>query len=100
MSLELKESIEVAMANMMANKMRSLFSMLGIVIGTAAVILVISIVNGTRKATLDQLKAGKEDMLILRAAYAESSGRFGKITLEDIERIKHLSAIKTAFPDV
>src|ERR1043166_4303424 len=98
--MNLQDNLHVALANMQANKMRSLFSMLGIVIGTGAVILVISIVNGTRKATLDQLKAGKEDMLILRATYAESSGRFGKISLDDIERIKQLPAVKTAFPDV
>lgn len=96
----IKDSLHVALANLVANRVRSFFSMLGIIIGTGSVIVVISIVNGTRKAMLDQLNAGKENMLIISGGYDPNSGRIGKISLEDIEKIRRLPMIKTAFPDV
>ena len=94
-----KENFHVALANLKANKIRTIFSMLGIMIGTCSVIVVVAIVNGTRLATLDQMKAGKDNMLILRPRYSEAKGVFGSIHMDTIEKIKTLPVIQTAFPD-
>lgn len=98
--MNLSEDFHVAWVNLKANKVRSLFSMLGIVVGTCSVILVVSIVNGTREATIRQMQMGKKDVLILRAKYSESMSRFGRITLEDMDRYKKLPYVQSAFPDI
>jgi putative ABC transport system permease protein len=98
--MTVNDSVNVAFANLKANKVRSVLSMLGIVIGTAAVIVVVSIVNGTRRATLDAMMSDYTDLLNLRPAYSEASGRFGVITIDDVERLKRLSNVRTALPEI
>ncbi len=100
MNWEIPESAQVALANMKANKMRSFFSMLGIVIGTMAVIVVTAIINGTREASLEELRAGREDMLFLMPTFNPANGRFGKLEAEDVERLKDLPFVKNVFPKI
>ena len=44
-----KESFLMAWASLIANKMRSILTMLGIIIGVAAVIALVSIGNGVKQ---------------------------------------------------
>jgi len=94
------DNFMVALANLRANKVRSILSMLGIVIGTGAVILVTSIINGTRKATLETFTMGQEGLLTMRPRFSKASGRFGKIKLADVERIKRIKGVRTALPEI
>lgn len=94
------DSLHVAIANVRANLVRSFLSMLGIVIGTGAVIVVVSIVNGTRVATMESMMAGTADLLYLRPSFSDVSGRAGKITMDDVERLKRLPDVVSALPDL
>ena len=46
--MELKEALKLALQSLWANKMRSILTLLGVVIGVASVIAVITLVNGAR----------------------------------------------------
>ena len=94
----LKEEFRIAIANMIANKTRSLFSMLGIVIGTGSVVLVISLVNGTRETVLERSRAGNEGVLQMFAKYDTQTGRYGSLTMPDIETIQKLDHVQRAYP--
>ena len=51
--MNLTESIRSAMINLLANKMRSLLTMVGIIIGISSVIMIISIGNGFKISVSD-----------------------------------------------
>lgn len=94
----LKEEFRIAVANMVANKTRSLFSMLGIVIGTGSVVFVISLVNGTREAVLRQSRAGNEGVLQILAKYDAQTGRYGHMSMDDVETIQKMDHVARAYP--
>src|ERR1700720_41840 len=47
--IEFTEAIKVALQSLWANKLRSILTLLGVMIGVAAVIMVITLVNGANK---------------------------------------------------
>ena len=52
-----KESFHMAIQNIMHNKMRSFLTVLGIIIGVAAIISLITIVNGFQTEMMDQFSS-------------------------------------------
>ena len=62
------ETIRVALGALRANKLRSLLTMLGIVIGVAAVIAVVALGNGAQKQINDRITALGTTLLLLGAA--------------------------------
>ena len=50
-----KESVTIALTALLSNKLRSILTMLGIIIGIAAVIVMISIGMGVRKNITDSI---------------------------------------------
>jgi putative ABC transport system permease protein len=71
------EIITVALGALRANKLRSLLTMLGIVIGVAAVIAMIALGNGAQKAVKDRISALGTTLLTVmparRSAWAASA---------------------------
>src|SRR5450631_1313828 len=47
--MEFKEAVKLALQSLWANKLRSILTLLGVVIGVASVIAVITLVNGANK---------------------------------------------------
>lgn len=95
-----EECVQTAVLNLKANKMRSILSMLGIVIGTGSVIVVTSMVNGVRKESIESRMAGMTDVIQLQPRYSKESRRFGKIKIEDLDRIQRLPHILSVLPDI
>ena len=54
--MSLKKSFLLALSNILYDKTRSLLTMLGIIIGVAAVIILISLMNGMTGMMMDQLR--------------------------------------------
>ena len=92
------EDMHVAWTNMLANKTRTIFSMLGIIIGTSSVILVIALVNGTRQVALEQRMAGRENLLTLMARYDSAARKMGQLDIADVDKIKQIPFVEEAFP--
>ncbi|MEW5767892.1 MAG: ABC transporter permease [bacterium] len=55
--------LRTAIANLWLNKLRSLLTILGVVIGIAAIIIVIGIGEGSRRVIMDQMKEVGADLL-------------------------------------
>ncbi len=68
------EVIRVALASIGANKMRSLLTMLGIVIGVAAVITMVALGTGAQRAVQAQIDALGTNVLTVRAGQAMFRG--------------------------
>ena len=47
--MPLKEAFKLALQSLWANKMRSILTLLGVIIGVASVIMVVTLTNGARQ---------------------------------------------------
>ena len=96
------EILFVALAALRANKLRSLLTMLGIVIGVAAVIAVVALGSGAQKAVQDRLAKLGTTTLQIDAAHIMQGGVqlqvAKKISMADVNAIEsrglHLLAVE------
>jgi putative ABC transport system permease protein len=84
-------TVKIALRSLVANKLRSLLSMLGIIIGVSAVIAMLALGAGAQKKILDQVTAMGADLLILSPGQGQRGGvRTGAVQtlkLEDAEAL-------------
>lgn len=66
--------IKVAFKSLMANKLRSMLAMLGIIIGVAAVIAMLAIGTGAKEQVLNKISAMGTNLLIMRPAPRGTGG--------------------------
>ena len=89
-----KESVVIALTALLSNKLRSILTMLGIIIGIAAVIVMISIGMGVRKNITDSIASLGSNMLIVTPNSSNSRGMRAaagsgkKLKLDDAAAIK------------
>jgi putative ABC transport system permease protein len=66
--------VKVAFKSLMANKLRSMLAMLGIIIGVAAVIATLAIGTGAKQQVLDRISAMGTNLLIIRPSPRGTGG--------------------------
>jgi len=87
--VNLGASLRVAVKSLAANKLRSLLTMLGVIIGVSAVIVVVAIGEGLKSDTLNRIQAlGVNAMLVHPAQARKPRNRMGHLTLEDADALK------------
>ncbi len=74
--MNILESFLSAIESLRANKMRTLLTMLGVIIGVGAVIAMIGIAQGARAYTLEQVQKLGANVLTVRAGQARRGGAF------------------------
>ena len=102
-----RESVRIAFHALIANKMRSILTMLGIIIGVGAVIAMVSIGMGVRDNVQSSIASLGSNMLIVSPGSSNSGGVRGgagsMITLktEDADAIReHIKNIDHVSPTV
>ena len=81
--------LSTALSSLGANKLRTVLSLLGIVIGVAAVISTMSVGRGAQEAVTSRIQALGTNLLFVRPGQADSGGIFGgqgsatTLTLDD-----------------
>ena len=99
-----KESFLMAWASLIANKLRSLLTMLGIIIGVAAVIALVSIGNGVKQDIEDSISSLGSNLLVVlpgapRTPGARlSQGSMKSLKISDYEAFAKLEGVKAASP--
>ncbi|MGN1318346.1 MAG: ABC transporter permease, partial [Lachnospirales bacterium] len=98
--MQLGENIKSAFKNVASNKMRTMLTMLGIIIGIAAVIAITSIGNGSQKQITEQFDSlGVGRMTVsLRNNSPRNMFTSDALTLDDYESLKKLDGIKYISP--
>jgi putative ABC transport system permease protein len=92
-TMDIVESIRLAMRGLSANKLRSGLTMLGIIIGVGAVIALLSIGQGAQKAITEQIQGiGSNLIFIIPGSLTQGGASFGlgslaSLTMEDAEAI-------------
>ncbi len=91
-SMPLSENLRVAFGGIAANKLRAMLTMLGVIIGVAAVIAMIAVGEGARQKTLAQIKALGTNLLLGEperrrvGAVRGRAGTWNRLKLEDLEK--------------
>ena len=99
-----KESFLMARASLIANKMRSILTMLGIIIGVAAVIALVSIGNGVKQDIQNSISSlGSNLLMVMPGAprtpgVRPSAGSMKSLKVSDYEAISKLDGVKAASP--
>ena len=97
--------VHQALTAMISHKMRSVLSILGILIGVAAVIAMLALGSGAKASIEQQLSSLGSNLLMVRPGAARSMGvameaAVTRFTLEDINVIGKLSNVKRAYGSV
>jgi putative ABC transport system permease protein len=105
--MNLRESLEVALEGLVANKMRAVLTMLGVIIGVGAVIAMLAIAQGAKDQTMQRIQAMGTNVLIVMPGQSRQGavmGGFGStqtLTLEDVKAIAtKCPSVTTAVPEV
>jgi putative ABC transport system permease protein len=93
-------SFRIALRALVANKMRSALTMLGIIIGVGAVITMIAVGSGAQRRIADQIASMGSNLLIVMSGSSTSGGmRFGAGTVPTLTA-DDAKAIQTEIPGV
>ena len=90
------ENIKIAVFSIRTNMMRSILTMLGIIIGVASVIAIITVGNGGKDFVVDLMSNMSSGAVSIQVSTGASESE--RITKEDIEDIKKIETIKYASP--
>ena len=91
--------VRVASQSILKNKMRALLTMLGIIIGVGAVIVMVAVGLGARSQIRDSIQALGSNMIIITPGAANtggvsiSAGSFSRLTVEDVDKLRRESTM-------
>jgi putative ABC transport system permease protein len=101
------ESIRVAFGEIFAHKLRALLTMLGVVIGVAAVITVVALGTGAQRAVEAELNALGADLLSVRPDRWRGHGGWGvasseraELTTEDADALRASDRFRAVVPEL
>lgn len=92
--LDFKSILKMATVSLKINKMRSILTSLGIIIGVSAVIIMLAVGSGASKKIAKDMESMGSNLLMIRSASAKSGGvRMGSgtrptLTMKDAEAIE------------
>ena len=93
-------SCKVAIAALKVNALRSFLAMLGVIIGVASVIVMVSVATGAGQAIEDRIKAlGTNVLVIMPGSFTSGGRRAGEGTAVSLSEAD-LAAIRTKVPNV
>src|SRR5439155_22795763 len=68
------ETLEIALKSLAANKLRTLLTALGIIIGVAAVVALMAIGNGSQESITNSITANGANLLTVRSGASNAGG--------------------------
>src|SRR3712207_4916187 len=101
-----KTLLTVASQSILKNKMRTLLTMLGIVIGVGAVIVMVAVGNGAQSQIENQIKSLGTNLIIVmpgatqQGGVSQGAGAFNRLTVEDAEKLKRDGTMLSAVSPV
>ena len=98
--------LKVASQSILKNKMRTLLTMLGIVIGVGAVIVMVAVGNGAQTMIKQQISSLGTNLIIVMpgsgtvGGASQGAGTFNKLTVADAEKLKRDATMLSAVSPV
>ncbi len=104
--MNLVESFRIALRSLGANKMRAGLTMLGVIIGVAAVIALVSIGRGAQAAITSQIQSIGTNLLFVtpgstqQGGVAQAAGSAATLTVEDGQALQDIPGVVAVAPEV
>jgi putative ABC transport system permease protein len=106
--MNIRESFLTAIGALLANKLRAILTMLGIIIGVAAVITMIAIGEGSQQAVMQRIQSMGSDLIFVQSGAQRGggstvmqSGTSVRLKLSDAEAItRQASSIEAVVPEL
>ena len=98
--MNLNENIRMALSSIFAHKMRSILTMLGIIIGVSAIITIISIGDGTNANFREQIGKEKKDQFQVNYKTEEVADMDGKVSASMYDNVLKIPGVQDVYPDV
>ena len=92
--------LRVAVKALTRNKMRTVLTMLGMIIGVAAVITMVALGGGAQFAIEEQIRSGGTNLIMVRAGNFQRGGVHGGVGTATTLKVKDLEAIRAQVPGV
>lgn len=98
--------LTTAIHSLRANTLRTFLTLLGIIIGVCAVIILMSIGNATTSTVTKQIQGLGSNLLVITPGQADSEGvnqgigSSDTLTLDDVSELKKLSSLSNVAPQV
>ena len=101
LTTSLREALVTAWRSLRVNLFRTTLTLLGIIIGVAAVVAMLAVGAGSRQQVLEQIRAMGTNLMTVRpgAPGIRGSGDIITLVLEDAAAIKELPNIASAVPE-
>ena len=98
---EVSEAVKMALRSMRSNLFRTALTLLGVVIGVAAVIAMLAIGDGSKQDVLDRIAAMGSNQLSVRPGFSgfRGAGDIATLTPEDAEAIRALPDVALVSPE-
>lgn len=103
--MNIANNFEVAFNGIKTNKLRSSLTMLGIIIGVAAVIIMISMGQGVTKKVQDQISSMGSNLLMVYPGAGQgvvrgAGGAVNTLTMEDAQAMAELNMVACVAPEL
>ncbi|HWH53200.1 MAG TPA: ABC transporter permease [Gemmatimonadaceae bacterium] len=98
--------VKVASASILKNKLRTLLTMLGIVIGVGAVIVMVAVGNGAQTMIQSQINGLGTNLIMVMPGSTtpggvnQGAGSYNRLTVEDAEKLKREGTLYSAVSPV
>lgn len=99
---QIQNLLKAALKSIQKNKMRSILTALGIIIGVAAVIVMVAIGKGASARIQAQIKSMGTDLIMIRPSFSNrggvnmGAGSFNRLTFKDVEKIEEQASLVKA----
>jgi ABC-type antimicrobial peptide transport system, permease component len=100
--MDLLSTLKMAWQSLLVNKMRSFLTMLGVIIGVGAVIIMVSLSQGTASGITDRISSMGSNLLTITSGGSSGPIRgvsTAKLTNGDVEALKTLPLVKYVAPE-
>ncbi|MGE5817427.1 MAG: MacB family efflux pump subunit [Deltaproteobacteria bacterium] len=97
----LQEALVTAWRSLQVNLFRTILTLLGIIIGVAAVVAMLAVGEGSRQKVLDRISSFGTNLMLVRpgAAGIRNTGDIATLVPEDAAAIRALPNVETALPE-
>lgn len=90
--MKISKSIRISRKQLLANKLRTIFALVGIIIGVSVVIIMVAIGNGAQKEVIDKIDSMGTNLIIVNAGQVQKTtgrqqvkGTVTTLTLQDAD---------------
>lgn len=89
------QSFKMAFKQLVSNKLRTVLTMLGIIIGVCSVTLLVSVANGMQQSINDEMSGLGSSLITVNIMSSDSSKKFG---IEESETLKDINGVANIAP--